>query len=175
MYSSCLPLRPSDPVNVMDSLGVQMPLTTSAILQIASLITCQKSSFIIQKLAVQQQEGTNDCGLFAVAFALESCLKIDVSTVQFDQKLMRSHLYTCLQNGRLTAFPKINSPDSLLFRSCHNLIKISVYCTCRLPDVYDTNMIMCDTCRKWYHYKCMSLPSDIETINSSWNCINCDN
>ena len=34
----------------------------------------------LQKLSVQQQCGTHDCGLFAIVFALEVCLRSNVET-----------------------------------------------------------------------------------------------
>ena len=58
----------------MDSLGLLMPLSPDTVNQIANLINTTKSSFCIEKLSVQQQHGTSDCGLFAIGFAVECCL-----------------------------------------------------------------------------------------------------
>ena len=32
---------------------------------------------------------------------------------------------------------------------------VAVYCICRSSDEH--NMIMCDCCEEWYHYKCINL------------------
>ena len=36
---------------------------------------------------------------------------------------------------------------------------IQVYCTCSLPESYDSRMIECEECQKWFHFKCMGLTS----------------
>ena len=59
----------------MDSLGLLTDLSPNTILQIAKLVNTNKSSFTVQKLSVQQQTGTSDCGLFVIAFAVGTCLK----------------------------------------------------------------------------------------------------
>ena len=44
---------------------------------------------------VQQQDGDDDCGVFAIAFALHAILGDDLKNVEFDQSQMRSHLLDC--------------------------------------------------------------------------------
>ena len=34
-------------------------------------------------------------------------------------------------------------------------LPLQVYCICRSSDEH--NMIMCDCCEEWYHYKCINL------------------
>ena len=137
---SCVPtFTPRSPkMCVFDSLTYYAQLTSSTVLQIANLINTPKSFFKLEKKPVQQQEGLNDCALFAVAFAIELCLHNikDIETLCFDQKQMRDHLCECLENRKMFPFPKLSSNDHVV-RSSPSVLKISVYCLCRLPDIYD--------------------------------------
>ena len=90
-------------VHLMDSLGLTMSVGKELVLQIASIYKCDEEVLTIRKLGVQQQIGTWDCGLFAVAYAVEVCSGC------FDQTRMREHLYSCLQEGVLKPFPQIRS------------------------------------------------------------------
>ena len=47
---------------------------------------------------------------------------------------------------------------------------ISVYCHCRLPESYD-NMICCDLCDDWFHYRCELLSTDVH--ERDWYCKLC--
>ena len=62
-----------------------------------------KSQIKLQK--VQKQQGSDDCGLFAIAFAVSLARKTDPSQVCFMQSQMRSHLINCFQEGRFISFP----------------------------------------------------------------------
>ena len=69
----------------MDSLELFMKMNVDTLLQIAKIYQPAPcvSVLELQKLSVQQQHGTQDCGLFAIAFALEMCLGSNVETVSF--------------------------------------------------------------------------------------------
>jgi len=56
---------------------------------------------------VQKQHGTDDCGLFAIAFAVSLAKKVDPanSGLRFQQSRMRSHLINCLQEAKFSLFP----------------------------------------------------------------------
>ena len=45
-------------------------------------------------------------GIFALAYAMELAHGFDPSNFIFDQSKMRDHLFNCLENNRLTRFPK---------------------------------------------------------------------
>ena len=49
------------------------------------------------------------------------------------------------------------------------VVHSGVYCTCRLPESYDSRMIECEECQKWFHFKCMGLTSEPDT----WVCQQC--
>ncbi|KAM4040430.1 uncharacterized protein ACNLHF_011759 [Anomaloglossus baeobatrachus] len=57
-------------------------------------------------LNVDQQKNCYDCGVFATAFAYEFLADGGDPTARFQHQEIRAHLLSCLQNGRITAFPK---------------------------------------------------------------------
>lgn len=59
-----------------------------------------------QQIDCQKQVGGTDCGLFAIANAMEVLAGNDVSQVVFDQTMMRKHLASCFENNKMTPFPK---------------------------------------------------------------------
>ena len=52
------------------------------------------------------QSGYTDCGVFAIAYAVEIAHGYDPASVIFDQSKMRNHLHHCLTSKTLTRFPK---------------------------------------------------------------------
>ena len=154
-------------VKVMDSLGESLDLNDHTLIQIASLVRSEMTSITIQKVSTQQQLGVRDCGLFAIAYSLEMCLGSRILHQRFDQNRMRHHLIECLENHHFTPFPKTTADVSF---SHKKTIKVDVYCICRLPDVYDQEMIQCDSCCEWYHKKCI----EFHDIGDEWACLNCD-
>jgi hypothetical protein len=54
----------------------------------------------------QKQEGGTDCGLFAIANAVEVVAGKNPENVIFDQTAMRQHLKSCFEIGKLEPFPK---------------------------------------------------------------------
>ena len=161
-------------VQVMDSLGLFMPLNLSTVLQIAKIysVPTDQSVLEIQKLSVQQQHGTIDCGLFSIAFAVEMCLGHNPQYASFDQKKMREHLYTCFRNGVITSFPSMSSSE-LLPRPSPVHHKVRVYCSCRMPEEYDEFMIFCDVCHQWFHTSCVNVKEDY--FSDQWECYTCRN
>ena len=59
----------------------------------------------LNKNVTQKQEGTLDCGLFAIAYSIDICHNVDPSTVAYDQSKMHKHLAECFKKGKLTQFP----------------------------------------------------------------------
>ena len=56
----------------------------------------------------QQQQGGDDCGLFAIAFAEAICRGVRPELLRFDQSQMREHLLSCFRNQKLTPFPLLD-------------------------------------------------------------------
>ncbi|XP_077127909.1 uncharacterized protein LOC143783380 [Ranitomeya variabilis] len=55
---------------------------------------------------VDQQKNCYDCGLYAIAFAYELMADGGEPRAEFQPRMMRTHLISCLQNGRISGFPK---------------------------------------------------------------------
>ena len=55
---------------------------------------------------MQKQVGTVDCGLFAIATALELCHHNNPAKIRFRQESMREHFQKCLEQKKLTQFPR---------------------------------------------------------------------
>lgn len=62
----------------------------------------------IYPVQVYQQEGGDDCGLLAIAFAVHAASGSwePIETISFDQNKMREHLIWCFEENRLLPFPK---------------------------------------------------------------------
>ena len=156
-------------VEVMDSLS--MPLNLSTALQICKIYPAphDRSTLRLKKLSVQQQAGTMDCGLFALAYAAEICYGYSPSKASFEQKKMRTHLHRCLSDGIIVPFPKIPGDQETIPRPTEGICNVKVYCLCRLPEDYDTLMICCDLCQQWYHCVCVG----IAKVPRYWICSTC--
>ena len=53
---------------------------------------------------VQQEFGSCDCGLFAIAFTLHLAMGNDPQHILFEQSQMRSHLLKCFQKKKVEPF-----------------------------------------------------------------------
>ena len=140
-------------------------LNQATVLQIANIINTQNPFIQIEIMSVQQQQNTIDCAMFAIAFAVEICIGIDVERISFKQKDMRNHLLQCLLNHKITPFPK---SDKVVSKSLPGIIRINVYCICRFPDFFDSDMIECEVCKDWFHYKRVTIKNF-----SNWKCMKC--
>lgn len=158
-------------VLLFDSLGLFMTMNDQLLLQIAKIYSAppDQDTLKVQKMSVQQQKGVIDCGLFAIAFAVEVCLGKNPEYFQFDQPKMRTHLYNCLTEGKMIQFPKVNGPESLP-RPGRTVYNIKLYCYCRMPEEFDSNMVQCDFCHCWYHFRCVGKSNALQRI---WKCHYC--
>lgn len=59
----------------------------------------------IEVMKTPKQTGSQDCGLFAIAYATALLNGIDVSNITFAQSKMREHLLSCFVNNSVTPFP----------------------------------------------------------------------
>ena len=69
----------------------------------------EAEQLLIQFPSVQSQTAGIDCGLFAIANAVELLLdrNTNFSTMNFDQDRMRQHMFDCLLSCQLLPFPKL--------------------------------------------------------------------
>ena len=115
-------------VHVMDSLSGMCPMSPSLQRQIAQVYgKAGISQLTVNNVSVQQQVGVMDCGLFAVAFAIEISKGYDPSRASFNQKKMRSHLAACFEKGRLVSFHKLSKSQEVVPRpKSRSVIRIPV-------------------------------------------------
>jgi len=116
---------------------------------------------------VQQQIGKDDCGAFAIAFAVHLLLGEKLEEVEFDQSQMRQHLLICFKERRFSAFPTKQKSGS---RSRHFPYReIELYCTCLMPETYRESMIECEGCELWFHTDCVG----VSCVPEHWYCNSC--
>ena len=136
---------------------------------IASILHTSRHSIQLVFPSVTQQNGSCDCGLFLLAYAYTVCSREEPSTLTYNQGKLRKHLKSCIDSGKIKPFP-----SSLCQRPLASSLTESyrIYCVCRLPDSGD-KMVLCSSCRKWYHYTCVGIPSN-DKVKGMWFCRNCD-
>ena len=150
---------------VYDSKNVRRKLHESLTVQLAliyrSAIGKKGPALQIHIPSVMQQDGANDCGLFAITFALHAALGDKVEELQFDQCAMRKHVLECLLNDCFMPFPhrlRVSTKTAAIQ-------EVPLYCTCLLPASYD-NLVQC---HKWFHMKCVGFTQE----HNDWMCIHC--
>ena len=134
-------------IHVFDSMFCYCPNHSKV--QISNLLATKRPIIRLQYVDVQMQSGQADCGIFAIAFATALSYGLHPGSYIFDQKLMRSHLLKCFQNGKLSMFPikKMRRATEKIKR----IEKFHVYCICRMPLTPGATWIQCVACKEWYH------------------------
>ena len=149
-------------IHVLDSL--HSTLSSSAKDQICALLNTDQDTINVQFVNTEKQTNTNDCGLYAIAYATSVCLGENVSQLKYHSKEMRPHLKHCLETGTMTTFPSSQREQEPLL--CDPEL-IYVHCYCRKTEV--GNMITCCNCKKRFHYECVNSKKNLR----SWQCKNC--
>ena len=145
---------------------------------ICDLAHCSESVLKIIPPSVQQQPNGVDCGVFAIAFAVDILNGFAEIGKRFDVGKMRSHLLKCLEEEEFTLFPRSHKHTKL---SKGHIIYVDIYCICRSPfyeedSESDENLFMaeCVKCGEWYHKICLGIPSRVFTNESvEWKCMRC--
>ena len=89
----------------------------------------------------------------------------------FNQALLRKHLLDCFNNNKIVPFPKQKFES--LPRPHRLRYTVDLFCVCRMPEDWDTVMILCDICEKWFHCSCVGVQEDeLDTIGA-WICEKC--
>lgn len=109
---------------------------------------------------VQQTNGT-DCGVYAIAFATALCNNLDLTSRKFNRQQIRAHLWQALQCGHLSTLPF----DNRRSQDQNKLVKISVYCECRMRyNPYKDKMAECTGCKKRFHKECQQITDKVFTF-----------
>ena len=172
-------LAPPGTVEVYDSIPCMSMNSINLHKQIAAIMNTDNEMIRINHIDVQRQTGSNDCGLFAMAFAVTLCMNGDPHLFMYNQLGMRSHLYECFETSYISQFPP---PPSHTRRTNRKRIlhtyNLRVYCSCRLPwDKYDHKkgpLVQCAVCKQWYHKRCLNIESIVITnAAKKYTCTNC--
>ena len=120
-----------------------------------------------ETMPVQQQANTRDCGVYSIAYAYHAALGDDLTELHFDPVQMRRHLIHCFTSEEFSPFPVKEGQPSR--RCIEKDIFIPLYCICSMPESYDKEMIQCDLCEQWYHFRCVKIRKD----PGNWTCPRC--
>ena len=156
-------------IKVFDSLqGGGLPKHTMKL--VADLMQCQDKQITLEFVDVQEQRGSSDCGLFAIAFITSVCCGVDPATLNYNQKAMRQHLLECIENDQMKPFPSEQGRKPKPSETeC-----LKVYCTCRLP-YHGSPMVECSNCKEWYHVSCIDIPRKyLVDCTLDWFCTTCN-
>lgn len=157
-------------VKIYDSL--MSPPSLQVQLQIASLLCSHLPKMQCAYQSCQQQNGGADCGLFAIAFAVDICLGLDVCALAYEQSQMRTHLCKCIRESRFTSFPR-KDPNQRIKKCKAVAVSVPLYCVCRLPDNTQEQMVQCTACKDWFHVSCQRVPKAVIGTTKLWNCSCC--
>jgi ribonuclease HI/exonuclease III len=96
-------------LRLYDSLNTRP--TTNLLEQFAAIYSPGSNSTAMARRTEQihmahRQRGARDCGLFAIAYAVDLAQGVEPSRIKYNQPLMRSHLLRCFASGTITQFPR---------------------------------------------------------------------
>ncbi len=158
-------------VDLYDSLHT-VPLATGTIVrQVCTILKSPLKELVINIVNVQCQEGSNDCGLFALALSCDISTGVDPVKRQYNQTEMRDHLQSCFERRQASlAFPSEHRECS---RRTVRQVFLELHCLCRLPEM-EKVMVCCDVCDVWYHEGCVPVPDTVFLDDSAeWVCCQC--
>ena len=166
-------------INIYDSLSSGR-IGRVFLHQIADILLTTNDIISINIQPVQQQRNGNDCGAFAIAFAVCIAFGKNPGEIAFDYFQLRKHLEHCLKENRFTPFPEVNNRVK---RAKSTKVNHEVYCVCRRPyfpedteESSDNFMVPCSVCTEWFHKSCMKIPMEVFKSDKSagkWKCNTC--
>ena len=95
----------SDTVKVLNSHATG-ELSTQLKNKIARMLKTQSDFINIEYMDVAEQQNGKDCGVYAIANALDTCRRNDPSVCNWKDTQMRKHLLRCLDDEELISFPQ---------------------------------------------------------------------
>ncbi|KAK3920964.1 LOW QUALITY PROTEIN: Chromatin remodeling protein SHL [Frankliniella fusca] len=137
-------------VVVLDSCRT-LALSGHTKIQVAMIAREKGTTITVNRPACKQQNNAYDCGLFAIANAVEYCFASSTDFVDFNPSAMRDHLLKCFDAGSFTQFPRLNSSRMKKLKEDEITDTFDISCSCRLPNNFDVEMVVCDQCNEWFH------------------------
>lgn len=152
--------KQSNEVYLLDSM--YDTLTTSSEIQLSQIYSHGKKRLLVKLPEVQKQTNSIDCGLFAIANAVEFCFTSFSGGihVEFDTELLREHLVICLEKGEFIPFPK--KKISMKGKPKYKTSVVECNCECGKCDSVE-DMLGCEwqkgvkKCNIWKHFSCTGL------------------
>ena len=89
-------------VNIYDSLYPSVSKSTHKL--IASLVFSPASKLVLRMMDVGKQCNGSDCSVLAIVFAYDICSGNDLCRTKFDNRLIKQHLASCLENCHFSCF-----------------------------------------------------------------------
>ncbi len=172
---ACLSDKFSSPgcVDLFDSMHTVPVEDGTIVTQVCSILRTPEPTITTNVVNVCFQAGGRDCGLFAIAMAVDLCAGVDPVNKNYVQSEMRSHLHSCFSNKLLQPFP---STARNIKKRTSLEVTVKVYCMCRRPEG-DKLMVCCDKCNGWYHEGCVPIPTEVRSNKSNevpWQCPQCE-
>ena len=93
--------KSSKVVHVYDSVYSSLDQSSAKLIQ--RIFHCSSCNIRIE--CVQKQCGSNDCGVYAIAYATAVAFGQDPTKVTFHQLSMRKHLVSCNMDKKMQPFP----------------------------------------------------------------------
>ena len=99
----CVAGNKNNEASIYDSMGGSLSQDTVHVF--ARMVKCEDEELMVKLMPVQHQTNSNDCGLFAFAFATDFAGGIDPSERYYDEKDLRNHLLQCFRKNEINQFP----------------------------------------------------------------------
>ena len=163
-------------VQLYDSKYSTIPLSVCD--AIIELIHTENETVTIKSMQMQEQDGDDACGVFAIAVATTLCHQEDPTIIIWKQSRMWQHLMDCFSAGRITSFPlnsaaKRKEKTSTAKTKEKKIVIQDIYCICRQRYKQNDKMKLCSKCQKWFHAECLNIPSSLLVKSASWYCTTC--
>ncbi|XP_078662102.1 polycystin-1-like protein 2 [Branchiostoma floridae x Branchiostoma belcheri] len=158
-------------VCLYDSLGAAM--TTSLQIQLCQVYAAfadrERHVLSVKRPTVQRQTNTVDCGLFAIAWAVDIAEGQDVPRVVYDDEKMRSHLEMCFKQEKLTPFPRLHG--YIARAGPARVERVSLVCRCAQGQGERLGrMGRCKVCRRILHVSCLPTSPAVDGTLSCGDC-----
>ena len=72
----------------------------------------------------------------------------------------------------LRSFPTKKLAKIIIRRKSTRVISYKLYCYCFMPDTYETDMIQCGKCVRWFHFTSVGIEYK-HAIPKVWKCPKC--
>jgi hypothetical protein len=105
-------------------------LTVSQEIQLSQIYFHGKKRRLVKMPEIHKQTNSTDCGLYAIANAVECCLTGYTGGlhITLDQKYMRDHLISCLEKNQFRPFPKCFISKKSKVKSQNFIIETNCEC-----------------------------------------------